>query len=38
MNPQEPIVPDPDSPVESPTDPVEEPPTADGIESYRVSA
>jgi hypothetical protein len=38
MNPQEPVLPDPDVPVQTPSNPVEEPPTIDGVESYEVSA
>jgi hypothetical protein len=38
MNPQEPILPDPDSPEESPRDPVEEPPQVDDVESYQTAA
>jgi hypothetical protein len=33
MNPQEPVLPEPDAPVESPSNPVEEPPSVDDIES-----
>ncbi len=38
MNPQEPVLPDPDVPVESPSNPVEEPPAIDDVDSYAVSA
>ncbi len=38
MNPQEPVVPEPDAPVETPSNPVEEPPTADGVEAFGVAA
>jgi hypothetical protein len=37
MNPQEPFLPDPDPPVESPLNPVEEPPTVDDVDSYEVA-
>jgi hypothetical protein len=36
MNPQEPVLPDPDSPVENPSNPVEEPPTLDDVQLYDV--
>jgi hypothetical protein len=38
MNPDEPVVPDPDIPVETPMSPVEEPLTTDDIEEYKVIA
>lgn len=34
MNPQEPVLPDPDSPDSGPRDPVEEPPQIDAVETY----
>lgn len=37
MNPQEPVLPDPGSPVESPSNPVEEPPAVDDVDSYEVA-
>jgi hypothetical protein len=38
MNPQEPVLPDPDVPVQTPSNPVEEPPAVDDVGSYQVSA
>jgi hypothetical protein len=38
MNPQEPVLPDPDVPVQTPLNPVEEPPAVDDVDSYEVSA
>jgi hypothetical protein len=38
MNPQEPVLPDPDVPFETPSNPVEEPPKVDDVESYRVNS
>jgi hypothetical protein len=37
MDPQEPVLPDPDSPVWSPSNPVEDPPVMDEVESYDVA-
>jgi hypothetical protein len=34
MNPQEPVLPDPDVPVEHPVSPVEEPPSVDDVPKY----
>jgi hypothetical protein len=36
MNPQEPVLPDPDIPVQTPIDPVEEPPSVDDVPVYEV--
>jgi hypothetical protein len=36
MNPQEPVLPDPDVPLETPSNPVEEPPKLGDVTSYDV--
>jgi hypothetical protein len=37
MNPEQPVLPDPGVPVESPHSPVEEPPTTDEVFEYEVA-
>jgi hypothetical protein len=37
MNPDEPVVPEPDAPVQSPIDPVEDPPQAGDAESFHLA-
>ena len=37
MNPQEPVIPDPDPPVQTPGDTVDDPPANDGRDSYSVT-
>jgi hypothetical protein len=37
MNPDEPVIPEPDAPIQSPIDPVEDPPQAGDAESYQVA-